>query len=149
MTNGGAGGGAGGIQTIANTGTGTGLIYAGGTNPALLREIKQGTDISVQTIANDVVINFTGTIPTAATAENVGAGDEVYVTGSDNPFNFRTLTAGTDITLTQSADEIEIAFSGTIPAAATAQNVGTGDADVYVTGSANPLTLGLWLLEQT
>jgi hypothetical protein len=137
ITNGGGAGGAGGIETIANVGTGTGLIYAGGTNPANLREIKAGANIGVATIANDVVVSFTGTIPTAATAENVGAGDQVYVTGSDLPFNFRTLVAGTDIGITQSADELLIDFTGTIPAAATAQNIGTGD-EVYVTGSDTP-----------
>lgn len=47
-----------------------------------------------------------------ATAANVGSGAEVYVTGTSSPFEFRTLTAGSNITLTPSGTAIEIAATG-------------------------------------
>jgi len=48
-------------------------------------------------------------IPTQSSVDNLGTGAQVYKTGSSNPFDFRSLKQGSNVTITQNADEIEIA----------------------------------------
>lgn len=71
-----------------------------------------------------------------ATAVNVGGFTEVYVAGSSNPFEFRTLqSSDSSVNIAQNAQDIDLTV--TIPPAATAQNVG-GFAEAYVAGSSDP-----------
>ena len=67
--------------------------------------------------------------------DNIGGGSELYVNGTSKPFQLRTLTQGTNIVLTQNANEIEIASSGV----GSLSNIGAG-AQIYKSGN-NPSQL--------
>ena len=60
------------------------------------------------------------------TASNVGIGEIVYKQKTGSNFEFKTLTAGSNVTLSPGTDTIEISFSGSPGEINTASNVGTG-----------------------
>jgi hypothetical protein len=63
---------------------------------------------------------------------NVGAGDaDVYRDKTGVTLNFRTLSGGTGITVTENVDVIEIALSGAIGESNDGANVGGGDANIF------------------
>lgn len=71
-----------------------------------------------------------------ATCANVGGEVEVYVAGSSGPFEFRTLESSDgSVTITENAQTIDLQ----VPAsAATASNIGSGNVDVYRSGTSSP-----------
>jgi hypothetical protein len=140
-----AGGGGGGFTAASMTATTTGVgtaVYAG--NPAgelLFRNVQAGAGISGTTSAGAIRITNTGAAggfaASSQTASNVGTGIGLYAGNPAGDLTFRTLKSGSDITISQSGQEVVIAFTGTIPAAnpwnaasQTATNVGAG-AGIY------------------
>ena len=70
-------------------------------------------------------LNFERSLGEVNTASNVGAGDGVFKQKTGVDLEFKSLSAGTNITLTSSADEIQIDAAGG-GESNTASNVGTG-----------------------
>ena len=86
----------------------TGISGGGG---GAVDSVNAGTGISVDTTTGDVTV--TNSAPGEYnTASNVGAGEGVFKLKVGSDLEFKTLTAGSNITLTGSADEIEISASG-------------------------------------
>jgi hypothetical protein len=46
--------------------------------------------------------------------DNIGGGSELYVNGTSKPFQLRTLTQGTNVVLTQNANDIEISVPSVV-----------------------------------
>ena len=102
------------VETVDNIGIGTGVLVDNTDvhNPKI-RTLINGSDITIQTIGNEVEINYTG-VPPNSVMNNIGTGEPILTVASEGtkavnfPREFRTLTAGSNITLTPTADEIEI-----------------------------------------
>ncbi|XP_065656726.1 mucin-19-like [Hydra vulgaris] len=126
--------------SIANLGTGAQIFDIVTAN---LRSIIGSAGITVTQDTN--TITFDNTL----TGVNLGTGPSIFSAKSGSNLQFRSLTAGTNISLTQNANDISIAASGILTAVA---NLGTGaqifDAVVGTTinlrsilGTANGLTV--------
>jgi len=103
------GGGAG----EANTGTNVGgekEVYKDKVGTSLrFRTIKAGTNITVTENADDIEIAATGGgSGETNTASNVGAGSDVFKQKTGVDLEFKTLIGGTNVTLTENADDITI-----------------------------------------
>ena len=69
--------------------------------------------LAVDNAAGDVTtINISAGAGETNTASNVGTGEQVFKTKSGVDLQFKTITAGTNITLTSGANSFEIASSG-------------------------------------
>lgn len=66
-----------------------------------------------------------------ATAANIGSGVEIYQTGSTGPFNFKTLQAGTGISISSTSNSVVLSGNPTN------QSVGGGNP-IYKVGTSNP-----------
>lgn len=121
------------INTASNaaSGTGAGLVYKTKTGSDLVfRKILAGSNITVTTGTDDITIDASAS-GEANTASNVGGEKEVYKTKTGVDLVFRTLKAGTNITLTQNTNDIEIAASGSAGEVNTASNVGASGVGVF------------------
>lgn len=106
-------GGTGEANTSSNLGAGEGLASAKSGLDLPFKSLVAGTNVSLTSDANTVTINATGGgSGETNTASNVGAGSQVFKQKSGVDLEMRTLTAGSNVTLTQNADTIEIAASG-------------------------------------
>mgnify|MGYP000932849923 CR=1 FL=1 len=100
--------------TQTNVGTGSGVLFDTGTsNTFHYKSINAGSNITVTNDPDNIYIStpLDGTI----TQHNAGSGLQVLKDdGTFSTFNFKTLVAGSGITLTPSTDEITIANSGSL-----------------------------------
>ena len=129
------------VITASNEGGGAGNIWIDKVfSPSLsdpdsrlrLRTLSGGTGITVQTVGDQVVIasNAAG-----VTMRNLGDGQEIYKQGSSNPFDFRTLKPGNNVTIAPSADGDSLVINAIQPTTQgfinTGQNVGVGPGQIY------------------
>ena len=93
--------------TLDNIGTGAEIyVDASGNNPAELRTLTQGTNITIVENPTEIEISSSG----VGSLENIGTGAEIYVDASgNNPAELRTITQGANVVITQNANDIEIA----------------------------------------
>lgn len=101
-------------NTAASIGTGTPL-YANKVGANLLfKSLKAGTNVTLYDSGTEVTINSTGGVGSgeANTASNVGTGTGVFKTKSGVDLQFKTLKAGTNVTLSSTADEVTINSTG-------------------------------------
>lgn len=101
-------------NTAASIGTGTSL-YANKVGANLqFKSIKAGTGVSLYDSGTEVTINATGGTGSGEvnTASNVGTGTGVFKTKSGVDLQFKTLKAGTNVTLSSTADEVTINSTG-------------------------------------
>ena len=119
-----AGGGGGEVNTGANVGSGTGLIFRDKTGVTLnLKSLLQGANVTITNNANDITIAATGEANTGA---NVGAGTgTIFRDKTGVTINLKTLLAGTGISLANNANDITI----------TATGGGGGTTEVYAQGT--------------
>lgn len=97
--------------TASNLGTGSEVYKQTIANDFQFRRINAGTNISVSENINDITISNTSTA-TISTANNLGSGRQVFANVSpSNTLNFRTLTQGAGVSLTENANDINIASS--------------------------------------
>lgn len=99
------------INTASNIGTGEG-VYASKVGVDLeFKSIVAGANVTITSDANEITINA----PVAGevnTASNIGAGEGVYATKVGSDLEFKSLVAGTNISLSSDANEITINSTG-------------------------------------
>jgi len=98
--------------TLDNIGTGAEIyVDASGNNPAELRTLTQGTNITIVENPTEIEISSSG----VGSLENIGTGAEIYVDASgNNPAELRTITQGANVVITQNANDIEIAVPSVV-----------------------------------
>lgn len=132
---GGSGDGSGETNLGANVGTGDGEVFRNKTGVTLnFKRLSAGAGIAITDNANDIEIAATGGGGggEANDGANVGAGTgEIYRDKTGVDINLKTLIAGSNIGITNNADDIEIEFTGTLGEVNDGANVGTGDGEVF------------------
>lgn len=116
------------VTTAQNVGAGNGIFRdeapAGTLN---FKSLIAGTGIGIAAGADDLTIS--NSLPENTSVSNVGAGaGQIYRDKTADQINLKTLVAGANIGITNNADDITIAFTGTIP---------TGFRDVSWIGAEN------------
>lgn len=120
-----------GMTSGQNDGDGVGKIFKSVTGGVgSYRSIKAGTGVSISQDADNVIINAAGGSSGVVNVVNNGSGEGavgIDVTGPD--LNLRTIKAGSNITITETAEEIVIGSNMDLTGAVTAlQNVDGGDS---------------------
>lgn len=121
------------INTGRNLGSGTG-IYTGANEGSRLpfKSLKAGGAVTITDTADTITITVpNATAPAGATGANLGFGEgKVYSStqSSNGNLRFKTLKAGTGITITETADEITIGAGGA--------NLGLSIVGIGSTGAA-------------
>lgn len=110
-------------NTASNIGTGHGVFKTKNSTDLQFRSLVAGTNIALVSGTNDITISSTASGGETNTASNVGTGQGIFKTKSGVDLQFRSLTAGSNITLTSGTNDVTIASTGE---ANTASNVGTG-----------------------
>lgn len=111
-------------NTAANVGSGVELYKNKVGETLNFRSlISSDGSVGITQSTNEIDLTASGS-GEVNTASNAGAGDGVFKQKSGVDLEFKSLTAGTNITLTPSADEIQISAAGGSGEVNTASNVG-------------------------
>jgi hypothetical protein len=131
------------ISSTAENNTGSNLgdgseIYAGKSGSALqFKTLKAGTNTSITSDANTVTISATGGAGGEAnTASNIGTGSGVFEAKSGVDLRFKSIKAGSNVTVTPSSTDITIAATGE---ANTLADVGAGTGKLAYSKSGTTL----------
>jgi len=103
------GGGGGEANTTSNEGGGEGLALAKVGDNLPFKSLVAGSNIILTPSADELEIAAAGSVGEANTSSNAGAGAGLAKAKSGIDLPFKSLVAGANITLTPSADEVEIA----------------------------------------
>lgn len=106
----GGGGGSGEANTASNVGAGTGIYKEKVGVDLRLKSLLAGSNITITPGTNDITISAAASGETN-TASNVGSGVGIFKQKTLADLEFKTLTAGSNVTLTESADEIEVSIT--------------------------------------
>ncbi len=127
------------VNTASNLTSGAGTeadVFKQKTGVDLeFRTLKEGSNITLTENANDITISASGTSGeiNTATALTSGAGTEGDVfkqkTGVD--LEFRAIKQGTNITITENANDITISAAGSVGESNTASNVGGATGTIF------------------
>lgn len=102
-------------NTATNLGTGTG-VYASKDGASLrFKSLKAGTNVTLSDNGSEITIASTGTTGgtgEANTASNVGTGSGLFKTKSGVDLQFKSIKAGTNVTITPGTDDVTISASG-------------------------------------
>lgn len=112
-------------NTASNLGTGTGIFKQKTGVDLELYSIKGGTNVSVGLVGNEIVIDSTDT-GEANTASNVGTGEGVFKQKTGVDLEFKTIKAGSNVTVSTVGNDIVIDSTSS----STLANVGSG-SQVY------------------
>ena len=104
------GGNVGEINTGSNTGSGTGVFKDKLLGDLRFKSLIAGTGINLSSTATEITVASTG----AGTGDitngaNTGSGSTVFRDKNSQSLRFRSLTAGSNVTITQNVDDITIA----------------------------------------
>lgn len=101
--------------SLSNAGTGTSLLSST-TNPTFTtKSLTAGTNVTFTSTANDITINASGGGGGTYTFTNGGAGTTLVSTASTaTDFKPVSITAGTNVTITNSGTDILIASAGAL-----------------------------------
>lgn len=119
------GGGTGEANTASNLGAGSGLFAQKAGVDLQFKSIVGGSNISVTPSASALTLAFTGALGEVNTASNVGTGaGAVLKAKSGVDFQLKTIKAGSNITVTNGADDITIAAAAPSGESNTASSLG-------------------------
>ena len=110
--------------SAVNVGTGTGNVLKDiAQYPLSLRTIKAGTNVTIDTVSDDVVISA----QTPVSAVNIGSGNgKLFTTTDGNNLQLKTIKAGAGVVITNYPEEVQIDATGVSGGEAnTATNLGT------------------------
>ncbi len=115
------------LITGANVGAGTGLSFRDKVGDVLnFKSLIGGTNVTVTDNADDITIDA-ASAGEANLGANVGAGEgDVFRDKTGVTLNFKTILAGTNITVTNNADTVEIASAAGVGEANTISSQGGG-----------------------
>jgi len=103
---------AGETNTASNLAGGTGLFGSKSGVDLQFKSLVAGTGVSLSNDANTVTITNTVTGGETNTASNLGAGNGVYASKSGVDLRFKSLVAGSNISISNDANTITISSSG-------------------------------------
>ncbi|HEY1035534.1 MAG TPA: tail fiber domain-containing protein [Pseudoxanthomonas sp.] len=111
---GGGGSGTGEANTGSNIGTGSGSVFKQKLGVDLqFRTLKAGAGVTITNGANEVTISASGGGSGEANdGTNLGTGEGIYSSKSGVSLQFKTLKAGTGVTLSSTASEVTINATG-------------------------------------
>ena len=147
------------LVPLAKSGDGIDLYHGhGGTEDAqyYLRSLVAGDNVTLE-VLTDVTTGKTsikisssgsggGTSGEANTGSNLGTGAKVFKQKSALDFQHRSIKAGADITVTEGADEITIAYNGSsVPSLATVAPALMVQQKRLPTTQPTTLSNGIWL----
>lgn len=105
--------GGGDVSGAANVGTGTGTIFRDEVAGILnLKTLKEGSGITITNNADDITISSSGVAGFTSINNMAGGTAKILATNASNKANFKSLTAGSGISITNSSTTITIATSG-------------------------------------
>ncbi|WP_374248065.1 phage tail protein [Thermomonas sp.] len=115
--------------TAGNLGAGGGQLFSTKAGSTLqFRSIKAGSNVTVSQTGTEITIAAANGVDN--TASNLGAGaGQVYAAKSGADLQFRSLKAGSNVTVSQTGTEITIAATNGVDN--TASNLGAGAGQVY------------------
>lgn len=100
-------------NTASNVGTGSGDVFKQKTGVDLeFRKIKAGSNVTVAIVGDDIEISTPASTGETNTASNVGTGNQIFKQKTGTDLEFRTLKAGSNVTIVSSLDEITISAAG-------------------------------------
>jgi len=112
-------------STLANAGAGTSLVVSG-TAPSLsVKSLSSGTGITLNDASNNIEI-VNSSPASGISLSNAGTGTSLLSSTSNPTFSTKSLTAGTNITFTSTANDITINSTGGGGGTYTFTNGGTG-----------------------
>lgn len=120
--------------TATNVGTGVGVFKAKLGNTLQFKRFKEGSNIILTALEDDITINATAASVTASNASTTGEG--VFESKVGDNLNFKRLKAGTNVTLSSDTNSITINASG---AGGSATPVAVYDNGVLKTSTATSL----------
>ena len=106
------------VETSSNSGTGEGIALPKVGTDLPFKSIVAGANITLTPSADELEIAAAGGGGGEVnTASNVGAGEDIFKQKVGVDLEFKTIVAGANITLTPSADEVEISTTALVPSA--------------------------------
>lgn len=128
ITNGGAlnASGSGETNTASNLSGGTGIFAQKVASDLQFKSLVAGTNVSITNNSNTITISATGGSGETNTASNLGAGSGVFAQKVSSDLQFKSLVAGSNISITSAANTLTIASTGGSGESNTASNLGTG-----------------------
>jgi len=124
-----AGPGTGEVNTASNLGAGTGTFAAKVGADLQFKSLVAGSNVSLSSTATEITIAATDT-GEVNTASNLGAGSGVFSAKVGSDLQFKSLIAGTNVSLTSTANDITINATDT-GEVNTASNVGATGVGVF------------------
>lgn len=112
------------VSAAANLGIGTGVFSAKSGNTLQFKSVVAGSNVTVTSDSTTVTISAAASGETN-TASNLGTGNGVYASKSGADLQFKSVVAGSGITVTPTSTDLTIA---TTAEANTASNLGAGTA---------------------
>lgn len=124
-------GAAGEANTGTNIGAGVG-VYAGKSGTQLqFKSLIAGANVTINSDSDEITIEASGGSGDITNGASLGTGSAVFASKIGSILNFKSLKAGTNVTLTSDANEVTINASGGSGEVNDGSNLGTGEG-IYV-----------------
>jgi len=137
------------LDSVTNVGTGTGNLYKGLTGARVdLRTISGSGNLTVATVSDDIDIS----VDSVTSSSNTGTGTTLAKARSADDLPFKTIKAGSNITITDGADDITLDATGTLSTIASnvtfdSTNVPSSAVDAQsMMESISPLAYGQFIM---
>jgi hypothetical protein len=119
------GGSSSGDITATNVGTGTGIFLSKVGSDLQFKTLVAGSNVSFSVDGETITVNASDAIGVEG-AINLGTGEGIFASRIGSDLQFRSLVAGSNISLSADADSIIVSATG-VGEINTASNIGTGE----------------------